>query len=123
MPLRHFYKQLLLSSRTGAPMPLGQGAVRILLTESGVPVRWAGQTGGDIVRIGAAEVALAREALNNPHWLLHATRTLSEDKTYDAWPPNMGWWLEVRQRMLTSTDPKDWRIGPAAANAPDAAAR
>ena len=77
-----------------------------------------------VLREGKADlIALAREALNNPNWLLHATRTLSEDKTYDAWPPNMGWWLEVRQRMLTSTDPKDWRIGPAAANAPDAAAR
>ena len=62
-------------------------------------------------------------ALNDPHWLLHAARVLSEDANYDAWPPNMGWLLEVRQRMLTSTDQKDWRIGPAAASAPDAAAR
>jgi 2,4-dienoyl-CoA reductase-like NADH-dependent reductase (Old Yellow Enzyme family) len=63
-------------------------------------------------------IALGREALSNPHWALHAARALTEGQTYDAWPPNMGWWLEVRQRMLSSTDPKDWRICPAAANAP-----
>lgn len=63
-------------------------------------------------------IALGREALFNPHWGLHAARLLNEGQTFDDWPPNMGWWLEVRQRMLSSTDPKDWRIGPAAANAP-----
>lgn len=74
----------------------------------------------EIVQNGKADlIALAREALSNPHWALHAARALTEDQNFDAWPPNMGWWLEVRQRMLTSTDPKDWRIGPAAANAPN----
>lgn len=73
-----------------------------------------------ILQEGKADlIALAREALYNPHWALQAARSLTEDRNFDAWPPNMGWWLEVRQRMLTSTDPKDWRIGPAAANAPD----
>jgi len=76
-----------------------------------------------IVAEGKADlVALGREALTNPHWALHAARALTPGQTYDAWPPNMGWWLEVRQRMLASTDPKDWRIGPAAANAPTRAA-
>jgi len=72
-----------------------------------------------ILQEGKADlIALGREALNDPHWALHAARALSEGQTYEAWPPNMGWWLEVRQRMLTSIDPRDWRIGPAAANAP-----
>jgi len=72
-----------------------------------------------ILQEGKADlIALGREALSNPHWALHAARALTEGQTYDAWPPNMGWWLEVRQRMLRSTDPRDWRIGPAAANAP-----
>ncbi len=72
-----------------------------------------------ILRDGKADlIAIAREALFNPHWALHAAHVLSEEPTFDAWPPNMGWWLEVRQRMSASSDPKDWRIGPAAANAP-----
>ena len=72
-----------------------------------------------IISDGSADlVALGREALFNPHWGLHAAKLLNEGQTFDDWPPNMGWWLEVRQRMLSSTDPKDWRIGPAAANAP-----
>ena len=72
-----------------------------------------------ILRDGKVDlIAIAREALFNPHWALHAAHVLSEEPTFDAWPPNMGWWLEVRQRMSASSDPKDWRIGPAAANAP-----
>ena len=72
-----------------------------------------------IISDGQADlIALGREALFNPHWGLHAARLLNEGQTFDDWPPNMGWWLEVRQRMLSSTDPKDWKIGPAAANAP-----
>lgn len=72
-----------------------------------------------ILQEGKADlVAVAREALFNPHWALHAARALGEERTFDAWPPNMGWWLEVRQRMLTSSDPKDWRVGAAAANTP-----
>ncbi|MDA0362399.1 MAG: NADH:flavin oxidoreductase/NADH oxidase [Proteobacteria bacterium] len=73
----------------------------------------------EIISDGSADlIALGREALFNPHWGLHAAKLLNEGQTFDDWPPNMGWWLEVRQRMLSSTDPKDWRIGPAAANAP-----
>lgn len=73
----------------------------------------------EILAEGKADlVAVAREALFNPHWALHAARELSDDQSFEAWAPNMGWWLEVRQRMLTSTDPRDWRIGPAAANTP-----
>ena len=59
-------------------------------------------------------VALGREALMNPNWPLHAMRELTEDKNFDSWPPNSGWWLEVRQRMLNSSNPNDWKVGPAA---------
>ena len=41
-------------------------------------------------------IALGREALFNPHWGLHAAQLLNEGQTFDDWPPNMGWWLEVR---------------------------
>ena len=65
-------------------------------------------------------VALGREALMNPNWPLHAMRELTEDKNFDSWPPNSGWWLEVRQRMLNSSNPNDWKVGPAAKNTPSA---
>ena len=65
-------------------------------------------------------IALGREALMNPNWPLHAMRELTEDKNFDSWPPNSGWWLEVRQRMLNSSDPNDWKVGLAAKNTPGA---
>ena len=72
-----------------------------------------------IIEQGRADlVALGREALLNPNWPLHAMRELSEDKNFNAWPPNSGWWLEVRQRMLNSSNPDDWKVGPAAHNTP-----
>ncbi len=71
----------------------------------------------DIISNGKADlIALGREALFNSNWVLHALRTLNENKNFDQWPPNIGWWLEVRQRMLSSTNPNDWRVGKAAKN-------
>ena len=76
-----------------------------------------------IIEDGKADlVALGREALSNPNWPLHAMRALHEDRSYEDWPPNIGWWLEVRQRMLQSSNPDDWKVGPAAQNTPKRAA-
>ena len=73
----------------------------------------------DIIEQKKADlIALGREALVNPNWPLHAMRELSEDKNFNDWPPNSGWWLEVRQRMLKSSNPNDWKVGPAAGNTP-----
>ena len=73
----------------------------------------------DIIEQKKADlIALGREALVNPHWPLYAMRDLSKDKNFNDWPPNSGWWLEVRQRMLNSSDPNDWKVGPAAGNTP-----
>ncbi|MEM1384141.1 MAG: NADH:flavin oxidoreductase/NADH oxidase [Pseudomonadota bacterium] len=71
-----------------------------------------------VLQDGKADlIAIGREALFNPNWSLHAAREMSPDQSFDYWPPNTGWWLEVRQRMTSSQDPRDWRIGPAVANA------
>ncbi len=52
-----------------------------------------------VVRGGRADlVAIGREALNNPHWPLHAARALGRDERFERWPPSWGWWLEKRAR-------------------------
>ena len=63
-------------------------------------------------------VALGREALFNPNWVLHALRELSGNNNFEGWPSNIGWWLEVRERMSISSNPNNWRVGSAAHNSP-----
>ena len=71
----------------------------------------------EIIKSGKSDlIALGREALYNPNWVLHAYRKYAKENNFDEWPPNVGWWLEVRQRMLKSSDPKDWKVGKAANN-------
>ncbi|MBS0124897.1 NADH:flavin oxidoreductase/NADH oxidase [Thetidibacter halocola] len=43
-------------------------------------------------------VAIAREALANPMWALHAAQALGHDTTYATWPEQSGWWLAGRDR-------------------------
>jgi 2,4-dienoyl-CoA reductase-like NADH-dependent reductase (Old Yellow Enzyme family) len=43
-------------------------------------------------------VMLAREALYDAHWPLHAARELEDDPDWTLWPPSWGWWLAQRER-------------------------
>jgi 2,4-dienoyl-CoA reductase-like NADH-dependent reductase (Old Yellow Enzyme family) len=46
-------------------------------------------------------VAIARGALEDPNWPLHARRALHVHRPpYDAWPKQYGIWLEQRERVL-----------------------
>ena len=59
-----------------------------------------------ILRRGQADlVLLAREALYDPHWVLHAARELEHDPEWDLWPPSWGWWLAQRERTGVEVDP------------------
>jgi 2,4-dienoyl-CoA reductase-like NADH-dependent reductase (Old Yellow Enzyme family) len=52
-----------------------------------------------ILQQGQADlVAIAREALVDPHWALHAAQALGVDPGWTLWPPSYGWWLQLRQR-------------------------
>ncbi len=52
-----------------------------------------------ILQRGQADlIAIGREALFDPHWALHAARTLGVDPDWSLWPPSYGWWLELRER-------------------------
>lgn len=67
-----------------------------------------------IVASGQADfVAIGREALRDPHFPLRAEQVLgaaNPESPYDNWPPQIGWWLNGRERKLR-------KIGPwAAAN-------
>ena len=46
-------------------------------------------------------VAIAREALYDPHWPHHAARALGADAGgYADWPHQYGWWLDKREGTL-----------------------
>lgn len=50
-------------------------------------------------------IAIAREALVNPMWALHAARDLGCDTTFTSWPEQSGWWLGVRQKTSEFYEP------------------
>ncbi len=51
----------------------------------------------EILQEGRADlIAIGREALNDPHWPLHAAAALGADPDYEAWPKQYGWWLVRR---------------------------
>ena len=45
-------------------------------------------------------VALARELLADPNWPLHAAAELDSDPGFERWPPESGWWLMKRDRLV-----------------------
>lgn len=57
-----------------------------------------------IISEGRADlVAIGREALINPNWPLHAEAALnrrSDEVPYRSWPPQYGWWLNGRHKIL-----------------------
>jgi 2,4-dienoyl-CoA reductase-like NADH-dependent reductase (Old Yellow Enzyme family) len=54
-----------------------------------------------IVAKGQADlVAIAREALVDPNWPLHAEQALLGGATFERWPEQFDWWLTNRARTL-----------------------
>jgi len=51
-------------------------------------------------------VAIAREALVDPQWALHAARDLGHDTDFSTWPEQSGWWLAGRERTADLYDPE-----------------
>ncbi|MEM6440141.1 MAG: NADH:flavin oxidoreductase/NADH oxidase [Pseudomonadota bacterium] len=76
------------------------------IREAGVPTMavgfiWDPELAEAIVADGRADlVALARELLDDPNWPLHAAAALGADEGHGMWPPEMGWWLSRRERLL-----------------------
>lgn len=60
----------------------------------------------DILAQGQADlIAIAREALVDPMWALHAAQTLGDDTQFATWPQQSGWWLAARQKTSDFYDP------------------
>ena len=82
-----------------------------LRRETGIPTMAVGliltsrQAERILARGQADLVLLAREALYDPHWVLHAARELEDDLEWGLWPPSWGWWLAQRERTGVESDP------------------
>ncbi|WP_137701751.1 NADH:flavin oxidoreductase/NADH oxidase [Marimonas lutisalis] len=60
-----------------------------------------------ILQRGQADlIAIAREALVNPMWALHAARTLGFDTDFATWPEQSGWWLAGREKTSDFYEPE-----------------
>lgn len=58
-------------------------------------------------------VAIAREALFNPNWPLHARLALEGNSGFGAWPEQAGWWLARREKELNGLGRSSLRRPPA----------
>lgn len=62
---------------------------------------WSASHADGVIRNGQADlVAIGRELLDNPNWPLHAATELGVDSGHEMWPPESGWWLGKRQRVV-----------------------
>jgi 2,4-dienoyl-CoA reductase-like NADH-dependent reductase (Old Yellow Enzyme family) len=78
--------------------------------ETGMPtmavglIRHAGHAERILAEGRADLICIAREALHNPHWPLHAALELEGEAGYRHWPSQYGWWLQRRARNLARLD-------------------
>lgn len=62
---------------------------------------WSAAHADGVIRSGQADlVAIGRELLDDPNWAHHAARELGVDPAHSMWPPESGWWLGKRQRVV-----------------------
>ena len=67
----------------------------------GVGLILDGRQAEDALQAGQVDlIAVGREALNDPNWLLHAAREAGADPEFALWPEQYGWWLTRRQPLL-----------------------
>ena len=94
-------------ARAGYQVPYAEELRR----ETGIPTMAVGliltpRQAERILESGQADlVLLAREALYDPHWVLHAARELEDDPEWALWPPSWGWWLAQRDRTGVEVEP------------------
>jgi 2,4-dienoyl-CoA reductase-like NADH-dependent reductase (Old Yellow Enzyme family) len=61
-----------------------------------------------VLAAGQADlIAIAREALYDPNWPLHAALALEGEAAWSLWPEQAGWWLERRAKGLAGLSRKE----------------
>ena len=64
----------------------------------------AGAQAEQILRAGDADlIAIGRQALYDPFWVLHAAEALGCDPGFGMWNDAHGWWLDKRAKTLVRT--------------------
>lgn len=67
----------------------------------GVGFLWDAEVCNAAIADGKVDmIALARELLDDPNWPLHAAAQLGDDERHALWPPESGWWLMKRDRLV-----------------------
>lgn len=102
----------LLGSATAARIPRGYGFqvpfAEVIRKEAGIMTMAVGliihpdQAEEVLVADKADLIAVAREAMFDPNWPLHAELSLTakQGEVFDNWPRQYGWWLERREPGL-----------------------
>ncbi|MEM8644812.1 MAG: NADH:flavin oxidoreductase/NADH oxidase [Pseudomonadota bacterium] len=55
----------------------------------------------EVLQSGSADlIAIAREALQNPFWVLHERQAMGVDENYADWPVQYQWWLQRRSHSM-----------------------
>jgi 2,4-dienoyl-CoA reductase-like NADH-dependent reductase (Old Yellow Enzyme family) len=73
-----------------------------LATQAVGVIRHAAEAEAALAHGAADLVAIAREALFDPHWAGRAAVELEGDAGWAFWPAQYGWWLEKRAALLRS---------------------
>lgn len=101
---RHYGHQVPFAERIRAETGVKTMAVGLIV---------AGAQAEAVLRANQADlIAVAREALYDPNWALHAQAELEATpgtRSFAAWPVQPGWWLERREALLKQLGP--WRDG------------
>ena len=56
-------------------------------------------------------IAIARQALVDPAWALHAATHFGCDPQFETWPEQYGWWLNQRQKTSDFYQPEQAYVG------------
>jgi 2,4-dienoyl-CoA reductase-like NADH-dependent reductase (Old Yellow Enzyme family) len=99
----------------GAPPPLGFQVpfAEAIKKQAGLSTQAVGlivspEQAEAVIAEGRADlVAIGREALLDPNWPVRAAVALGADVDWEQWPPQYGWWLSRRAKVLEAIAQQD----------------
>ncbi len=91
----------LLPRTPGFQLPFSEKIKQAGIMTMGVGLILTAQQAEEALVAGRCDlVAIAREALHDPNWPLHAAQALGADPEFARWPVQYGWWLTRREGLL-----------------------